>query len=369
MAKRNKGILFSIFISTAILVLFLSNLVIGQPFEDIHEKLIGISKEEKEILEKLFILIQEIENMEKEEEKLSLDIDDIKQEIKKLEIEISGEENIYEKNKEALKQVLKSYQRMGPGSYLEIILNSDSLAMLIRSINTLQDITRNTGDLLGLIEKSRDNLLLAQKSLNKNLLLIEEKQRQLEDALSAKIGFKEEIEEYLTSLEDEREYYQDYLSNLQIAWDKVGHTLSDTIRELSRIISEEELPQDALELTFSLLKVKGSMKDQVFNDLVKKYPSLPKMVFSFTPGKATLDFPDNNIVLAGKLLIVDGSALELKVEEGSFYNMPLESRTIEELLKDNKLIINLKPLLYGNKLDSVVMKQGYIELISTFKLF
>ena len=79
--------------------------------------------------------------------------------------------------------------------------------------------------------------------------------------MSAKIGFKEEIEEYLTSLEDEKEYYQDYLSNLQIAWDKVGHTLSDTIRELSRIISEE-VAQDALELTFSLLKVKGSMKDQ-----------------------------------------------------------------------------------------------------------
>lgn len=360
---------------SAIIALFCilswANLVLvqGQPFPEIHEKLIGISKEEKEVLENLFVLMQEIEGIEIEEGKLAQDIDKINKEIKDLEVTIVDEEKIYEKNKEGLKQVLKSYQRMGPGSYLEIILNSDNLAMLLRRINTLQDITRNTGQLLKLIESSKDKLLKVKTNLTDKLTLIEEKQEHLGEALSKKIQLKEDIEEYLASLEDEREYYQEYLSNLQQMWNQIGSTLSDAVKELSRIIAEEELPADALKLSFSLFSIKGSIEEKTFNDIVKKYSKLPDMIFSFSSEKMVLELPDNNLILKGKLVVSGENTLEFKVEEGSFYGMPLENWAIEELFQENKLVLNLKPLLEGNKLRSVEIKQGYIELTSTLQFW
>ncbi|NLN49142.1 MAG: hypothetical protein GX154_08715 [Clostridiales bacterium] len=343
--------------------------VFGQPFEEIHERLTGITAEEKEVLSKLFLLSQEIEGMEKEEKNLTMDIDRFNQEIEDIKIAVSKNEKDFEKNKEGLKQVLKSYQRMGPGSYLEIILNSDSLADLLIRINTLQDITKNTGQLLNIIEKGKESLLKTKAELDEKLAGLSEKQVQLERALLDRSQLKEYMETYLISLKDEKGYYEEHLAILEKAWEEVGITVSNSIEELTRIVSEEDLPLDAVKLSFSFLKIKGTIEEKVFNDIIKAHPNLPKMQFKFTPGVMTLEMPDNNTNLKGKLIIPDGSSLEFIVEEGDFYGMPLESRSISELFKGNRLVLSLKPILEGNKLDTVEIKDGYIELTSTLSIF
>lgn len=343
--------------------------VIGQPFEEIHERLTGITSLEKEVLSKLFLLSQEIEGMEKEEKNLIIDIDKFKHEIEDIKIAISKKEKDFEKNKEGLKQVLKSYQRMGPGSYLEIVLNSDSLADLLIRINTLQDITKNTGQLLNIIEEGKESLVKAKAELDEKLSGLSEKQVQLERALLDRSQLKENMETYLISLKDEKGYYEEHLAILEKAWVEVGVTVSASVKELARIISEEDLPVDAIKLSFSFLKIKGTIEEKVFNDIVKKHPKLPKMNFSFTPGEMVLEMPDYNTNLRGKLVIIDGSSLEFKVEKGDFYELPLESRALTELFKDNKLILNLSPILRGNKLDTIEIKEGYMELTSTLNIF
>ncbi|TAH59814.1 MAG: hypothetical protein EWM52_10270 [Methanosarcina mazei] len=82
--------------------------------------------------------------MEKAEKELVLETEAIRKEIEDLEKAIAQEELVYEKKKESLKQVLKSYQRMGPGSFLEIILDSDSLSTFLQRMNILRDLARNT---------------------------------------------------------------------------------------------------------------------------------------------------------------------------------------------------------------------------------
>ncbi len=371
MFKIGKITWFLVFVIVFVIAVFSANMILGQadPFFEIQEKLKGISAEEKEILQNLFLLTQDIESMEKEEEKLAEEIRGIKEEISDMKFSIDAEEKIYEKNKEALRQVLKSYQRMGPGSYLEILLDSDNLAMFLRNINTLLDMSCNTGELLDGIEKSKEKLLAGKDKLDKKLLLIEDKQEELKETYIKKVKLKEEKEEYLTSLKGEKEYYIEYLANLQQAWNYLRDTFSQASVEFSRIMEEEDIPEDAIKLSFSFFSIRGTIDEKTLNDIIKNHGQLPNMVFRFIPGKMEIEFPNNNLVLKGGLIIGENNVVKFEAEEGSLYGMTLGKQVMEELFSEEGLVINLKPLLGDNILESIDIKEGFVELLITPKFW
>lgn len=364
MPKKDKLKLYLVLAISITMVLSIqSNKILADPFFEIKEKLDSISEEQKEILQNLFILTQEIEGIEKEEEQLSKDIEKLNLEIKEIQEVIELEEETYEKNKEGLKQVLKSYQRMGPGSYIEIILDSDNLNMLLRRINTLQDFTSNTGELLNSVEESRDKLLMQKSKLDEKLIIEEEKQKLLKESLVMKMKLKEDKEEFLKSLEGEREYYQEYLTIIQKMWIELKSIFKEAAKEFSRIVKEEDLPEDAIDVSFSLFNIKGTIGEKTFNDIIKEHSQLPNMIFRFTSGIMELELPDNNLILKGKLILSNGNILKFEPEEGSFYGMPLEKWAINEMFSGADLVLNLDPLLGGNTLQSIEIKEKYLELL------
>ncbi|SDK67374.1 coiled-coil domain-containing protein [Natronincola ferrireducens] len=338
-------------------------------FLEIQQKLDGISEEEKEILQNLFSLVQEIKEVEREETEIIEDIEVINQEITILESTIAVEEIAYEKKREDLKQVLKSYQRRGPGSYLEIILDSDNLTTFLRRLNILRDITRNTGELLGSLEESNENLIMERMKLTEKLVMMEEKQEKLRTSLAKKLQVKEDMEKYLIALEEEQEYYFQHLMNIQQVWEEIKPLFSEAAREFSRIIQEDNLPADALKTTFSFLRIKGILDEKTLNDIVIGQPRLPKMIFSLHPEKIEIALPEKNLIVAGTFIIEGGHTLKFQAEEGSFYGMPLEAGTIEELFREGHLALNLRPLIGDNILRSVEIMEGHLELIIIPVLF
>ncbi|WP_090441911.1 coiled-coil domain-containing protein [Natronincola peptidivorans] len=353
------------------LIMVSSTVVEGQvdSFTEVQEKLIEISQEEREILSNLFLIVQEIEEMEREEEKISQDIVIINREIYDLEKIIAGKEVDYQKKQEDLKQVLKSYQRMGPGSYLEIILDSDSLTTFLRRINILKDLTRNTGELLEEMDENRERLTIEKTKLEEKLLLTEEKQYQLKEALAKKMQLRKDMEEYLASMEEEREYFQEHLASIQQVWQQLKPLLSETVEEFSRIIREGNLPPDALKISFSFAGIKGTLEEGTLNSIIAQHSSLPEMSFSFSDNKIEMRLPKQNLVLGGTFVIQGRDTLKFEVSEGSFYQMPLEAGALEDLFREGDLTLNLKPVLENNTLRSVDIKKGYIELLSTPFLF
>ena len=367
--KIKSLIIFCIAITLALVILSTSAAGQADPFSEIKEKLSGISDKEKEILQKLFTLAQEIELMETEEKELASGVDTINGEIKSLETAIAEGELAYEKKRSSLEQVLKSYQRMGPGSYVEIILDSDNLNTFLQRVNILQDLTRNTGELLDQLEASGEMLSKEKAALSEKLVLIKEKQEQSRKALVKKVKLKHEAEEYLASLKGEKEHYQEQLNGIQIMWGELKPLFADAAKEFSRIIEEGSLPADALRITFSFIDIKGAIDDKVINEVVTKQSKLPKMIFAFHPGKVEISLPDKQLVLSGTFIIVEGHILKFQAQEGSFFGMPLASGSIEELFREGDLVLNLEPLLAGNVIHSIEIKEGYLELINKLDLF
>lgn len=326
------------------------------------EATMGISEDEKEILINLFTLLQEIEETEREEVEVTQEIKMMHGEIQELEVKIAEDEIAFKKKQEDLKQVLKSYQRMGPGSYLEIILNSDNLAMFLRRINILRDLTRNTGELLDVIEESKEKLSAEKIKLQDKLQLMEEKQEKLRESLTKKLQLKVEMETFLVSLEEEREYYQEHLTNIQQVWNQLKPLLVETTREFSSIIKAGNWPQDSLKMTFSFLSIKGFIEEKTLNDIITGHPGLPKILLSLQPGKITMSLPNQSLVLSGAFLIEEDQVLRFQPNEGSFYGMPLEAASIEELFREGYPLLNLKPLIGNNIIRSIEIMEEYLVL-------
>lgn len=366
-----KPLVISSLAMVLILVLFSTSATAGQtdPFSEIKDKLSGISEEEKEVLQNLFTLAQEIELMETEEKKLAQEITAINKEIKGLEATIAEGELAYDKKQESLKQVLKSYQRMGPGSYLEIVLDSDSLSTFLQRVNLLRDLTRNTGELLDQLEARGGELLKGKAKLSEKLALVEDKQKRSIEALAKKVELKRSKEEYLSSLKGEREQYQKQLADIQQMWNELKPLFSDAAKEFSRIIEKDSLPFDAIRITFSIFEIRGAIDDKIINKVVSEQSSLPNMVFAFHPGKVEISLPEKYLVLSGTFVILDGHNLKFQAQKGSFYGMELSPGSLEELFSEGDLVLDIEPLLSGNVIHGLEIKEGYIEFINKLDLF
>lgn len=351
-----------------VLLFFSARLVAGQTdaFSEIQEKLTGVSQEEKTVLEKLFILVQETEEMEREEKEIAREIVRIQEEVQNLTGLIAREEASYENKQDVLKQVLKSYQRRGPGSYLEIMLNSDSLAAFLRRINTMRDLARNTGELMDVMEESREKLAGEKTKLGEKLIGIEEKQLALKETLSKKKQLKEEQEKYLASLQEEGHYYREQLEQIEEEWTELKTLFPELVRGVSQIVEEGDLegslPADAVKITFSFSGIKGTIDEKTFNQIISGYTSLPEFVVGFQPGKLEIRLPKRNLVLTGTFAIVEGKILKFEGEEGSFYGLPLKTGAIDELFREGQLVFNLEPLMGGNILYGIEIQEGYLSM-------
>ncbi len=340
------------------------NTVIGEEdiFSDVKVKIGGITDAEKETLQKLFTQTQLIGETEKKAEQMSADIKKTSAQIESLKKKIEAAGTKYERERESLKQVLQSYQRMGPGSYLEIMLGSDSLKDLLTRINTLRDLTNNTGELLDRIEADRKLQTQERTRLSAELLSVQEKQRSLTKTLSEEKQLKEDLEKYLVSLSTERSRYEDYLGNLHQAWNGIAPLIAATAGEITDYSKKASIPPDAFKMTFGFLTARISIDEKTINDLLAGDPKLEKTRFSFNPGKVMVEFPDKNLALTGKFVIAEGHILRFEADRGTFYGMALDKDAISDAFKNVYLEFNLESLLNGSKLRSVDIMDGYLDI-------
>lgn len=338
-------------------------------FSETRHKLGSITESEKKVLQELFFLLQDIEEMERQQAEIQEDIKKLKNEIENVSFRLEKEECIYEQKKNTLKEVLQLYQRRGPASNLEIILSADSFSDLIRRINIIRDLSRNTGALLEELDERKQILQEEKNQLDSKLSSMEEKQEELRGALLNKEKLKNDMEEYLASLDIARSYYENHLNQIEKTWTEAKKTLTDSIARFSDVLKQGNLPFEKVKVTISLGRVKGSMDEETFNQVAKEYLTNQNVEFHFYENKINVIIPDSQFLVSGSFIIVDGHTLQFVAEEGSFYGMPLTDESLKEIFKNGEVKLNLEPVLYGNELDTVNIKDGYLEITSKISFF
>lgn len=352
----------------AVSILFSPSEATGEvkPITDAEEQLEGISKEEQETLEKLFTYTQEIEEMERQQESISSEINKLVVEIESLDASIAKEQEDFDFNLDIMERVLVSYQRNGPASYLDILLNAEDLTSFIKNLNLIKDITKNTGVLLSSIEESKQILEYNKQNLSNSKSLLETRRLELEEPIANKKRLLKEQEEYLDSLEEEKIIYQKYLDNLKLMWDNLKILFSEIVDEFTRIVRADHFTMEDLKVEFSFLSVKGSLQEDTFNRILNDNSTLADMFFTFDNNKVRLEIPEYKLALVGYFIIQDKSSLLFVPEEGTFFEMSLELESIGELLNRQPLLIDFESIAgdmitIDIKLNDVHTEDGYLS--------
>lgn len=359
--KNRKAWLGILLVATfIILVIPLKALGDVKPIDDLEEKLQGITEEEKAVLEELFRLEQEIDGMIAEEVSINQEIDALEQQRKSLEQQIEKTKEQYDVQLGILQQVLVNYQRGGPASYLEILFKSRNLSEFLMSLNIMKDISHNVNELLVTLESNKElleqeKLLVAEKTEE-----IEKKKEELVVALKAKQELQDKQEEYLASLQEDREFYQEQLENIKLMWSDCQMIFSDVVKELNRIISSGYFTEDDLNLKFGFLTVQGYLEGETFNRILKENSTMTETVFNFHEGEVILQVPEKQLELKGYFEISDESAISYVVEEGTFYDMPLEPKARQELFSNGPLLIDFNGIT-GDMVVSFKIKEVWSE--------
>lgn len=336
-----------------------------KPIEEANEQLQGISEEEQKTLERLFILTQEIEEMERQEAKITEEINELIIEIDKLEKSIIKEQKSYDMNLEIMEQVLISYQRGGPASYIDILLRADNLTSFLNSLNLIKDVSRNTGELLASIEDSKLILEDRKQSLTESMDLLETKREELKEPIAERKRLVQEQEDYLDSLSMEKELYQRQLENVKLMWDSLKVLFSQIVDEFGRIIGEGHFTMEDLNLQFNFFSLKGSIHEDTFNRVLNDNTTLAKIVFTFGQDNVRIEVADYNLVLEGHFELEGASGLLFVPEAGTFYNMALEKESIDELFRNGPLLIDFEQVAgdmvtIDIKLSDIETDNGYI---------
>ena len=367
-AGKRRSFLGLILAITMILILVYSGTARGQiaPLDELKKKSSIISAEERLVMENLFNLVQAAEELGRQEERIIRETAVVHGDFMNLSDQIAAESAAYARKKDILKLILQSYQRRGPGSYLEILLNSDSMTAFIRRVNTLRDLAHNTEVFLRTMDASKEKLTLEKAKAAEKMRQLQAKQQQLKFARAATKQKQGEKEKYLQSLREKNDQYRAELARIQAEWDQLKLVFSGMIQEISRIIAagylEKALPPEAMKLSFSLQGVKGTIDQQSFNQIIDSYASLPGMVVSFQPDALVIALPDKDIILNGTLLVLNQHSLKFVTKTASFHGLPLDEASIAELFQGSQLIFDFKPMIGDFVLGAVEIEAGSIAL-------
>lgn len=365
---KKYNIFLSIILIITILISVMPSDIRAEEIVDLDEKISIISEEEKRIIEELFTQLQEIEALEMDYQVINQEIQQLDEDVLDLENKIVNEEERYSMNVVILEEILKSYQRMGPASYLEIILESKDISDFLRRINVLRDLARNTDDILNSIEEVKEVLVEERNKLNEKLSLIEEKQRDLKETLDNKSKLVEQQQDYLRSLETDREYYEMYLNSLELMMVEFEDIFTKLKDKLPGIIENSYIPLESLNPKLSFQGIRLTISEILFNEILGSHEDLPDIEFEFNSGNISMVIDEYNIIVAGSFSIYERHSIEFIIEEVRYHEFLLEEKTIKDLIGES-IIFDFEGLLEGSSIKNIKIFDEYMELTIDFKLF
>ncbi len=290
-------------------------------------------------------------------------IDSLESEIDRLEEYLAEAESRYEEARERTVIVLRWLHRMGPASYLEILLSASSLRDLLRRTEVVTAAAR--GSLLALADIRREKLSRAELQTE-----IDERREELAE-------LREEMDDLLIIFDELQRRDEEFSDEFGDEWPRI----SGEIAELAGMYEEEVIPYleglsthfaemaeegmapEGVTIRPSLFQVRAIVPAAGLNELLDRRAGLRGAAFELDPDEVRLNCPEIRLSITGELTLGDRGIIVYEPDTVYLGGLPL---TDEQALEAVGIIeLDLAPAIADLRPRELKVGEDEVELLLT----
>lgn len=348
MKKVASVIMIVILLFTSIKTLY------GDPITDIQ----NAQKEEQKIISELLNLDMENTKAERELMQINKEIQDMTDAISRKSKEIENINNDIMKERQTVRSWFRFLYMDGTNAVLSLLLKSKNAGELLHRLVYIDIITNYFFEKLDNLNKLVNNKKDEENKLNaQKLNLIERKKNQME--VIKKINELKQNKNAL--LEDIKRKISGYQKILDIS-----NNIDRLLPSLDYLLSNlSKFPWDTLEtddLSFSFLTVSASFKDNSITNMIQEYDDKLKNVTVKFSNNGFAISDDGAYTLSGVFSINNGRVM-LNIKSIDIGNVTITGDTLEKMLSGYNMTINIQSPIETFKLKEVITGDGYVKFI------
>ena len=332
--------------------------------DDVDKELLSdLTEEEQKVQSEIFNLSREVESLEEEQESIEEEIDNTKEDLEEARSKKEKLEEEIQELEAELKEVFRSFQRTGPLSYFEMVLDAEDLRDFLRRLNVIKDVFSNVNNLFAGYIEERDTLAALEDEVTKELSRQYELEEELEDNIARVMAKKEEQEEILESVQAELQDFEEQMNRLETIWiERTRPFLTELAGVLESFIEDERLDEDKIDIGGTFLNPVAELSEENFNSFFEEEEELPDLFFEFKEDEVFLELPGGNLTFKGEIVSVGDTGLSFEIMEARFFDIFLGEQVIEELTRDINLGFDFAAEMGSYRITEVTMKEGKLVL-------
>lgn len=323
--------------------------------------------EMNEKYKELFQLYNDVELMKSKRTKLESELVLLERNIASSSAALKNGQAEIDRRLDDYAEMLRLRQRSGETSQLKIVLSSKHISDFLFRMNITETIHNRYAELVDALDENLQEETRLRQNLEQDRRMTMKKKAEIEASISEKEKNIKKLEAYLLSKGSAREEYERQLKILGDKWSELKPLFAGTIRSFVRLIESGGLPDDVIEVRFSIAGIRGIVREEVFNRLLaeafQNQKDATEIVFRAKDGGVYVYVPSHEVELFGSF-DVTGNTLIYRVERGTFSGIEIGPSGIEDLFMGGKFEIDVTHILniMSMELLDCRVEDGYIDV-------
>lgn len=198
---------------------------INQQIKDTENEISAVKEEMSDTMKQIQDLNTQISGYQSEIDDLEYKISDLEKDIEESQEKLNEAEKKYNKQEEAFKNRIVAQYEAGETTYLDVLLGGGSLWDMVSNWYVVSEIADLDNQMLGQMEKNKNEIEEAKKALETNKEQIELTKKNKEQKASALKSSQATKEQYVNELSDNEKELNAELEKLKKANDAITREL------------------------------------------------------------------------------------------------------------------------------------------------
>lgn len=358
----------TVFILISLCLLLAGGAAISAPapptaLPEVYRQIAALSEQEKATLAELFALSDALQRSEAELSRLQQDQIKLQKDVRQAKQAWQKAQNTYLSTRDHATQALRVLQRLGPVSYLEVLVGSSTLKDLWHRLNLLSAAVGGINRNLYRLQADRDRMAEQKEAL----LAKQDKLAQIVAETAAQVAEIKDLmadkEAVLAGLGSRRAYFEQKLAEIETLWvQEIKPFLVSAGQEFSRLLSDDSQDVSGVSLKLTDQGLALTVPWQEINSRLLKSPILRGTSLAMDGEQVKMEIPDHSLILRGQFVVDQGVAVRYQVEQVLLAGIAVSEEAVAELAKDQPIKADFSAALRGYHIRGIAAEPENLVL-------